>query len=483
MSDFETILRESLPPYAADRLLEVLGSDSSSAMVSVRVNPFKTSVCDSFNDAFGEDSRPVPWCGGAFFLSGRPAFTLDPAFHAGAYYVQDSSSMFPSLIQEKICNAADGGTVLDLCASPGGKTTHLLSILKGCSKMPLLVSNEAVGKRVPPLTDNIAKWGSPNVLATNLSAEQLGTLEGFFDVILTDVPCSGEGMFRKSADAVDGWSRASVMECAALQRSILSDVWPALKPGGLLIYSTCTYNHFENQDNVKYIAEELGADFIPVENDRLSLVKGLVSLPLGYQFVPGLVDGEGQFFALLRKKAGENPHKAKPQKHSGKSRFAEIQGDFFGPVRFLFDRESSQLYLLPSEPGVCSAMMDAVMRLSALGRPFLKTAGCRVGEVKAGKIVPDADLALSSALAEAEKGRISAVLPGDGKETALEFFCAEIGRETALKFLSRENITPQPSWPRGYILLKYRGLGLGFVNNLGSRCNSLHPLMRRILHR
>ena len=470
----------------------------------------------------GDDMHPVPWCGDAFFLDGRPNFTLDPSFHAGAYYVQDSSSIFPSLITDRIAEAVKegSGAVLDLCASPGGKSTHLISILNDYPRrlhpisggetqvapVSLVICNEAVGKRVPPLTDNIAKWGALNVITTNTSAAELGRLEGVFDVILADVPCSGEGMFRKSADAVEGWSIRSVQDCASLQRSIIEDVWTALRPGGLLVYSTCTYNHLENSDNVKYIAEELGADFVPL-NDAPGLgfaegaaPKGLVKLPWGYQFVPGLVPGEGQFFAVLRKHDVNSIHaeagktafvgtgKAFGAK-SGKSVFAVIDGSFevtMGgevqrrDVNFLIDSQKSLVYMLPAEASVSSLMKEVVQRLARVSPSILKTVGCRVGEIKAGKIIPDADLALSTALLGAESGRISVFPQSGGKPSVLEFFSADIDRETALKFLARENITPQPSWPRGYILLRYGGLGIGFINNLGTRCNNLHPLMRRI---
>ena len=466
MRDFEILLRESLPENAASALIDVLGDGSSSAEVSIRLNPLKVSGSGSGSDlCSGFDMRPVPWCGDAFFLSGRPNFTLDPAFHAGAYYVQDSSSMFPALVADKILESLSGvysggpgGAVLDLCASPGGKSTHLISLLSGTGA--LAVCNEAVGKRVPPLTDNIAKWGAGNVIVTNTSAACLGSMAGFFDVILADVPCSGEGMFRKSADAVSGWSLASVKECAALQRSIISDVWPALREGGLLIYSTCTYNHIENQDNVAYIAEELEAEFVPV----LASVEGLISLPWGYQFVPGLVPGEGQFFAVLRKTSSASGRR-KPVR---KARFVSAGGD-----GLVLDRQNNQIYQFGHS-------LDFANGISEVSPGSVKSLGCRVGEIKAGKIIPDADLALSTALLGAENGQISVNSGVCGKVSALEFSCAEIDKETALKFLSRENITPQPSWPRGYILLRYRSLGLGFVNNLGNRCNSLHPLMRRI---
>ena len=454
MRDFEALLRESLPDYAANALLDVLGNGSSFAEVSIRLNPLKVSEPD-----FCFNMRSVPWCKDAYFLSERPNFTLDPSFHAGAYYVQDSSSMFPALIADKILDSlSPKGAVLDLCASPGGKSTHLLSILK--DERPTVVCNEAVGKRVPPLTDNIAKWGAANVVVTNTSAASIGRFPGFFDVILADVPCSGEGMFRKNEDAVSGWSLGSVQECASLQRSIISDVWPALREGGLLIYSTCTYNHLENQDNVRFIAEQLGAEYLSVNAE--SLVPGLVALEWGYQFVPGLVPGEGQFFAVLRKNSGQaSGGRIKPAR---KARFVAEKGS-----GLMMDRQNNQLYMLECDG---KGAVDFANGLSEINPYCVKTLGCRVGEIKAGKLVPDADFAL-----------FAAISGSDGKVSTLKFSSAEIDLETALKFLSRENITPQPSWPRGYILLKYRSLGLGFVNNLGNRCNSLHPLHRRILNK
>ncbi|MBQ3381863.1 MAG: rRNA cytosine-C5-methyltransferase [Bacteroidales bacterium] len=466
--DFELLLHDSLPDYAADALL---GSFGSSAAVSVRLNPLKP--VSGFN-VMDDAADPVPWCGDAFFLGQRKSFTLDPLFHAGAYYVQDSSSMFPYLLKDLISEAAKDGAVLDLCASPGGKSTHLISLLKDLR--PLTVVNEAVGKRVPPLCDNIAKWGASNVIVTNSSASALGRMDGFFSVILADVPCSGEGMFRKSEDALSLWSIGAVKDCAALQRSIIGDIWPSLREGGLLVYSTCTYNHFENQDNVKYIAEHLGADFVPVDETALSSVKGLVKLPWGYQFVPGLVPGEGQFFAVLRKNSGSG-RKVMRQARGRKARFVAA-----GEGGLVLDRVSGQVYMLPDgSPFDFGLAVEFANQMSEISPSCIRTLGCRVGEIKAGKIVPDADLALSNALAGAENGRFCVNSGVCGKEAALEFSSAEIDLETALKFLSRENITPQPSWPRGYILLKYRSLGLGFVNNLGNRCNSLHPLYRRIL--
>ena len=451
--EFESLLRDSLPDYAADAFFAAW---DSSARVSVRMNPFKQT---SSPEIYEGRQAGVPWCSEAFFLDGRKQFTLDPAFHAGAYYVQDSSSMFLSLIEDLIDGTISKGAVLDLCASPGGKSTHLISLLK--DRRPMVICNEAIGKRVPPLMDNIAKWGAANVLVTNTSAGVLGRLEGLFDVVLADVPCSGEGMFRKSEDALSGWSLKNVMECAALQRSIIRDIWPGLRPGGLLIYSTCTYNHLENEDNVKFIAEELGASIVPVRTDA---VEGLVKLDRGHQFVPGLVPGEGQFFAVLRKDGDSSGNKEYRIRSKG-GRYSSLEG------ACLKDCKTGDIHILPSDPALRMQMKSAAEFLSEQGGNCVRMIGCRSGQFKGSKFVPDADLALNPELSASGV----AGLP-------FKFSIADIDRDTAIRFLSRENITPQPQWPRGYILLKYQSLGLGFVNNLGNRCNNLHPLMRRILN-
>jgi len=538
--DFEKLLRESLPDYAADSLLHTLSSGEP-AEVSIRLNPSKSSVAekDMLSDASESMASvfagAVPWCREACFLKERRSFTLDPAFHCGAYYVQDSSSMFTALIAGKIAealndgSAPDGkmaGAVLDLCASPGGKSTHLISLVNSLhtaispadstvssstanllesrfsEKLPLVVCNEAVGKRVPPLTDNIAKWGAANVIVTGTSASNLGRLTDFFDVILADVPCSGEGMFRKSADAVSGWSLKGVEECAALQRSIIEDIWPALREGGLLVYSTCTYNHLENGDNVKHLAEELGAEIAELDDIVSSAIgfagrKGVVKLPFGYQFVPGLVPGEGQFFAVLRKCAAQSRSGAGKQKSFGQSGIQKIAGaaevvfrkhdpSVSRPVSnldmdFFHDKSSSIVYMLPSDGKLQERMLKVQQVLGSKEPSCIKMFGCKVGEIKAGKLIPDADLALNTAMLGAETARFS-VFPSKADKTPvrMEINAVEVGKETALKFLAKETITPQPEWPRGYVLFAYDSLGLGFVNNLGTRCNNLHPLHRRI---
>ncbi|MBR4438566.1 MAG: hypothetical protein IKS79_05605 [Bacteroidales bacterium] len=582
-ADFCNLVRESLPEDAAERLLCALkgteaerlpselqgdGLQTTEPAPTIRINPFKKvfPINHFFTSSSSSDEKTVAdvksvskekcalevlegaeelWCKGAFKLAERPDFTLDPSFHAGAYYVQDSSSMFPYLIADEIDSAlGESGVLLDLCAAPGGKSTHLLSLF--AKEGRIILSNEAVPKRIPALTDNLAKWGVSRLIATNRDPKNLGRLEGLFDVILADVPCSGEGMFMRSSDALNDWSLRTVEECAVRQRSIISDIWPALKEGGLLVYSTCTYNHKENSDNVRYIIEELGAEYVPVDK-VLAEVPGLLKLDYGYQFALGSVMGEGQFFAVLRKRSAAasvgsaqgNCNNAKDNRISKRTSknqksFRELKvkivdnqkdGKNFGDVdnrencdnkenreseveskSFFFNRADETIYMMPSDVAERMITIAEAIEGTANSNPiksgksqdcangssfsYVKMIGCKVGTVKGGKVIPDADFALSTelqnALQEGMKDKSIAEkdscieIKFEELRAALQFFVAEVDRGTALRFLARENITPHPKWKQGYILLCYKGLGLGFVNNLGNRCNNLYPQERRI---
>ena len=280
--------------------------------VSIRLNSRRLSPDVQ---PIGADGQ-VPWCPEGYYLSNRPLFTADPLFHAGAYYVQEASSMFLAHVLRHLNSHLH--TVLDLCAAPGGKSTLLRSILPDDCR---LISNEPNRQRAQVLAENLAKWGHPNVLVTQSYAAEIAHSIEPVDLILADVPCSGEGMFRKEEEAVRQWSPRLVADCAALQRSIVRDIWPLLKPGGILIYSTCTFNPEEDEQNVEWIAHELGAEPLSIPIDDGWGIRGdlrkvqATDNPLPcYHFLPGLVRGEGFFLAVLQKQGTHQTHIKKAKK-------------------------------------------------------------------------------------------------------------------------------------------------------------------------
>ena len=281
-------LPEEIGPERARTVLEALSGEPS---VSIRLNPAKLTECPF------PDAERVPWSPYGYLLKERPVFTLDPLFHAGCYYVQDSSAMFVGeLVRRVLDRFAPGLTALDLCAAPGGKTTDLAASLREHfgDKFSLL-ANEVMHSRFGVLRSNVRTWGDPRVGVVSRDPSAFSGKE-VFDLVVADVPCSGEGMFRKDEKAVEDWSPETVDFCAARSRRILSDVWSALRPGGILIYSTCTYTRQENDGTVAWIASGLGADILDLGD-----FSPVVRTEHGYALLPGLVPGEGQYAAVLVK--------------------------------------------------------------------------------------------------------------------------------------------------------------------------------------
>ena len=306
---FQELLAASVGPEQAATVLDALQQAPS---VSIRLNPSKLQACPF------PDATPVPWSPYGYLLKERPVFTLDPLFHAGCYYVQDTSAMFVGHVFRQVTGELQPGSrVLDLCAAPGGKTTDLAASLRErFGDRYSLLANEVMRNRFGILRSNVETWGDPCVDTVSRDPSAIGN-EPLFHAIVADVPCSGEGMFRKDAQAVAEWSPKTVEFCAARSRRILSDIWPTLAPGGILIYSTCTFNHFENDDTVAWIAGELGADVITpreeilrfaqndrgeAQNDRGEAQNDIITTTkYGYALLPGKVPGEGQYVAALKK--------------------------------------------------------------------------------------------------------------------------------------------------------------------------------------
>lgn len=288
------------------------------ASVSIRLNPFKG--CE------GPEGAAVPWNRYGRILSERPNFTLDPLFHAGCYYVQDSSAMYVGYLFRKLAlgnsrHASEPSfKVLDLCAAPGGKTTDLAASLRETVGDAFeLTANEVMKARASVLADNVAVWGDPNIFVTSVDPAIIGQrLQGYYDVIVADVPCSGEGMFRKDPRAVKEWSPELVTLCAARQKRILADVWPALREGGCLIYSTCTYEDAENDANLEWAASELGGTIIEPENKFGAY--GVQQTRCGNLLRAGVVPGEGQWAGALRKTTAITQSARQASSDSGHSR-------------------------------------------------------------------------------------------------------------------------------------------------------------------
>lgn len=424
------------------------------ASVSVRLNPFKPSP--------GVEGEPVLWARHGRKLQQRPVFTLDPLFHAGAYYVQDSSSMFVGHAFRRLLaqvSKPEGRPlrVLDLCAAPGGKTTDLAASLREAyGDGFILVSNEVMKARAGVLASNVALWGDPNVVVTSDDPNAFPSLPGYFDVILADVPCSGEGMFRKDEEAVRQWSEDNVALCQARQRRILADVWPSLATGGVFIYSTCTFNRYENDLNVLWAAEELGAECIFAE-DLLGGMPGVIRTEVGYSLVPGHVDGEGQYCSALRK-ISQVEFREVRSRSSKPSRNAKEQPlpkglDAMVDRKVVFRQKGETVIAVPENISQDVNVLEQSLHVIA--------AGCALGTVKGKNFIPDADLALSIMLSPEA------------------YPAVDVDKDKALAFLHRDAVT-FPEAPLGYLLVRYQGVPLGFVKNLGNRCNSLHPQSRRI---
>lgn len=440
-----------LPPDECKALADaIIGSQPE---VSVRVNARRGAVVPA-------GVQRVPWCAEGFYVPGqRPQFTFDTDFQSGLYYVQDASSMFISHVLRSLSGAAPL-RYLDLCAAPGGKATAAMSALPEGS---LVVANEIVPLRARVLRDNVARWGSAHCLVSCNAPQAFTGLTHFFDVVAADVPCSGEGMMRKDATAAEQWTPQLVEQCAARQRTIIDDVWPALRPGGLLIYSTCTYNRQENELMVDYIADRYGAEsvVVPVE-PGWGIRQGIGTSHHCYRFMPHLTRGEGLFMCVLRKPSGEPLHPLKPQKQRGGKQQAKPAAVPAEARRWL-DTPGDFAFATAPDGTVVASPSSRQAELATLRQHLnLIHSGTAVGTVKGRKFTPSHELALSQHLA-------SGAFPE-----------VEVDYPTAIAYLRGESLGAIGG-SRGYCLLTHRGQPLGFVNNLGTRANNLLPKTLRII--
>jgi len=424
-------------------LLEALATDSPT---SIRINTAKFPAPAPL--------KKVPWASNGYYLEERPLFTLDPLLHGGAYYVQGASSMFLEEVVKQTADLNQPLKVLDLCAAPGGKSTLLASLL---NKESLLVSNEVIKSRAEILAENLTKWGAPNVVVTNNDPRDFDRLQGFFDVVVVDAPCSGEGLFRKDPDAISEWSPDNANLCSDRQRRILMDVWPALKPGGVLIYSTCTYNPAENEQNIQWLSQQAQLEPLSLSVDPKLKIREVEAADniIGYQFMPHLTKGEGFFVCAVRKLDGEEwqaPRKDKfPLAPTGKKEQAGVT-PWLTEERDYFQHYENILALPPDNHSSWGAVIRELRIVQA---------GLLVAEVKKKNLVPAPALALSTIFR---------------KEA---FPSWELDLRQALQYLRKEE------WPidrekDGWQLMCYRQLPLGWIKRIATRFNNYYPLHWRI---
>lgn len=464
-----------LPRTFVERVLRDLGTTEGEALcraldgeacVSIRVNPAKAEGLRGEQPARVSEVLPmltaagrVPWCADGFLLAGRPSFTFDSDFHAGAYYVQEAASQFVGCLLQGV--PTSGARILDLCAAPGGKTTLYASLV---GRGGLVVANEIDRRRASVLADNVRKWGTGNVVVTTCEPHAVCDCEAWFDVVAVDAPCSGEGMFRKDPAARGEWSENNVRQCAARQDDILREAWRALRPGGTLIYSTCTFNRDEDEGSLErmlaWAGDEVAAPY-PVDVDP---AWGIVEREVGpfrtFRFFPHRTVGEG-FFAAVARKAPDAPGRQRLPKGrrsmvapADRASAGELRRWVREPDRMVFGTVAGTGYAWYGEQA------EAVKTLSE-ALPVI-CSGVALGQLFKGRLKPDPALAFFDGL---ERGAVPV---------------AGLDDEQALRYLRRQEVAAG-ALAEGVNLVTARGRALGFAKRIGARVNNMYPNSLRIL--
>jgi 16S rRNA C967 or C1407 C5-methylase (RsmB/RsmF family)/NOL1/NOP2/fmu family ribosome biogenesis protein len=444
-ANFLTTL-DNEPGFNHDHFVEVHQNNSSPT--SIRINPFKKTTLKT--------GETVPWCAEGIYLVTRPSFTFDPLFHAGAYYVQEASSMFVAHILKHI-KRAEPVKVLDLCAAPGGKSTLLNSYM---TPDDLLVANEIIKTRVPILADNLSRWGTANTIVSNNDPKDFNRLTGFFDMILVDAPCSGSGMFRKDPAAMDEWSDANVNLCHQRQERILADIYPALAEEGHLIYSTCSYSHQENEDILDWLCAEFDLETvrIPVE-----AAWGIVETqsPLrqawGYRFYPDKVKGEGLFAAVLKKKEDSGTLVSFKNNRNQK-----VDNSGLELVRTYINKPEDYYFFKVNDDWLAINNQHKESLNLLQHHLYIKKSGVRIGKLAGRDLIPDHELALSIII---------------NKNAVLQI---ELTYDDAILYLRRENLAINTD-NKGWSLMTFEGQAMGWAKLLPNRVNNYYPKESRIL--
>ncbi len=444
----ETFLRSLEHVKGFDRKAFEAVHASGEQVTSLRVNPSKKVMLED-----GWEFSQVPWCPHGKYLSQRPSFTMDPLIHAGAYYVQEASSMFLWHSLQQVVGDPANKKVLDLCAAPGGKSSLLASYFSD----GLVVANEVIKQRVQVLTENITKWGIDHVIVTNNDPSHFQSLPGYFDVMVVDAPCSGSGLFRRDPDAVEEWSEGNVQLCSQRQQRILADVLPALKEEGILIYSTCSYSPDEDEMIADWLIDEMGMESrridIPAEWGIVETVSESHAA-FGYRFYPDRVKGEGFFIAAFQKKTATSEGRLKEQHISlpSKTDMQQLAGFITIPAAYNVFTSADTLRAIKS-----AWLRELRILAQCL---YIKKAGTGIGSLKGKDLVPSHELALG-------------MLP------LTDMASVTVDKEKALQYLKRKELSLDAA--KGWNLVIYCGLSLGWVKVLPNRINNYYPAEWRIL--
>lgn len=439
----EFVKRISLQKYIDDKsLMKALQEPSP---VSIRINKAKWSKKPA-------SVTRVEWSSNGYYLEQRPSFTADPLFHSGCYYPQEASGMF---LEQAVLQSGlnlSGIRVLDLCAAPGGKSTILSDLIGDNS---LLIANEVIRARSLILAETISKWGATNTIVTQSDPSAFSRLTGYFDLVFIDAPCSGEGMFRTNI-AVNEWSVNNAALCSERQKRIIMDVWPALKENGILIYSTCTFNPGENEENIRWLIDKNRAECITPD---ISAFEGITPVDFegitGYGFYPGKIKGEGFFIAVIRKTSAENqvrPGQSKNTVQRAARKEIAAAGSLSSSVSDRLIHHNGSIVSVPADLNDYSLLYQNLK----IVRP-----GTTLLSMKNDDILPDHDLALSRLL----------------KDDA--FPSRELNLDEAHAYLKRD-VFPMAEMGKGWNIVTYKNVTLGFVKNIGNRINNYFPVEWRI---
>jgi 16S rRNA C967 or C1407 C5-methylase (RsmB/RsmF family)/NOL1/NOP2/fmu family ribosome biogenesis protein len=450
-------LSSTLPVSFVERIQQQLPVEGTALLAALDESPSLAIRFNQMKSTEVVETSPVPWCNEGYYLNERPDFTADPLLHAGAYYVQEASSMFIQYALKQVMDVTQPLVAFDLCAAPGGKSTLLLDTL---SPESLLVSNEVIRARANILRENIAKWGRPNAIVTNSDPKAFQSLTNFFDVVLVDAPCSGEGMFRKDKKARDEWSPEHVNLCAARQQRILADVADTVKAGGVLLYSTCTFNEEEDEQQVKHLLStgvwESVQLNIPAE---WNITETHSEAVVGYHFYPHKTRGEGFFVSVLRRIS--NTHETPEQERKAPAPAllpVKEQYKLNGWINEVSDFDYMLLKdLLAAFPKAWTATYQLLKQ-----HVQVVQCGVTVGKLMREEVIPAHELALSSIL-----------------NTSVNK--AELSREQAITYLKKGNLLPEAEWPKGWVLMCYKQHPLGWAKVLDRRLNNYYPTEWRIL--